>query len=127
MELTLNNWLDRFLHRIVTGCAHTGYPLPEGRSHCPHCQQAVVARWVVLQCDGCQRPRPARFDWLGRPQTRQAHCAHCDTPTTTLTLLNNPPYYKLTHALLIITPDGPPRLHTQASLSPLKCFPKPAL
>lgn len=106
----------RDLWRLVQWCAqtlggacrHPHLPLAEGKAYCAHCGQGVIARWTVLRCQGCHTRRPAQY-WLNTLTPKERYCHQCGETAYQLTRLEQPAFYQLEHALLILATESDPR------------------
>ncbi len=107
----------RLIYTLFT-CNHAHAPFTEGKSICPDCGRVVILQWAVLRCDQCKTKRNSRFIFRTVLPVEN-YCTLCGQHETTLEYMENPSYYKLHKAVLVVQ-DEQTYLNRQTLLWPEK-------
>ncbi len=89
------------LFYAVFSCNHANAPFTEGKSICPDCGRTVILQWAVLRCEFCQTKRASRFIFR-TVFPLENYCTACGQNETRLDYLENPAYYHLHKAILVV-------------------------
>lgn len=99
--------IQALLHSLFA-CNHAGTRVSEGKCYCPQCGSGLIYRWVVLRCRECNTRRESRYRFR-RIVPAQRCCSLCGDTSVCLEYLENPDYYQLCRArLMVIAEEKPP-------------------
>jgi hypothetical protein len=89
------------LFRSLFSCLHARTSVNEGKCYCPDCGDGLIYRWVVLRCIECNTRRDSRYR-LRDVIPSQRCCAFCGAQSVLREYLENPSYFQLHQARLVI-------------------------
>jgi hypothetical protein len=78
--------------------------LPEGKTFCTHCHNAIVLQWILARCSHCNTIRAGQWLW-GQLRLKQPLCTHCGHTSVTLTVLERPKVHQLRHAMVQVVSE----------------------
>lgn len=87
--------------RSLFSCHHARTPVNEGKCFCPDCGSGLIYRWVVLRCQECHARRESRYR-LRQVMPSQRCCAFCGAASVFPEYLENPSYFQLSQARLVV-------------------------
>lgn len=87
--------------KCAFSCNHLRTPVNEGKCYCPDCGRGLVYQWVILRCGNCQSRLEGRT-MLRQVLPRQRCCSGCGEQAFHLERLENPSYFQLHKAQLMV-------------------------
>jgi hypothetical protein len=89
------------LLRSLFSCNHARTEVHEGKCYCPDCGAGLIYRWVVLRCGECRTRRESRYRFR-QVIPSQRCCTFCGSVTVLEEFLEDPAYFQLREARLMV-------------------------
>lgn len=101
MLITTLNWVLK----CVFTCNHGRTAPKEGKCYCPDCGRGVIFQWVVMRCEACNYRTDSKIS-LRQLVPSQRCCANCGEQSFYYSYLDDPSYFQLHRARLIIREEA---------------------
>lgn len=94
-----------WLLKCVFTCNHAHTFPREGKCYCPDCGRGVIFQWVVMRCQACNHRTESHIT-LRQLTPSQRCCINCGQQSFYYDYLDNPSYFQLNRARLIIREEA---------------------